>query len=135
MGNILSLDNRRHQVSLTYILGYEAIRHVNIKSVADVHDAIQSSEDQLSTLITAFKMRLGDLQKGVISVADVAAWCDALANTGNNTLSKKEYDYLLPTIDELHPYLRLKGHPSRKIASSAKRLGGGNSSPTLLMES
>lgn len=45
--------------------------------------------------------------------ADVSIWCDELANAGNNSLSKKEYDSLLPTIEELHPHLGLS-NSSRK---------------------
>jgi len=125
MGNILALDNRKHQVSLTYILGYEAIKHVNIKSAADVHAAMQESEDQVSTLITAFKIHLIDAQSGALNVADVATWCDKLATAGNNILSKKEYDSLSSLVDELHPHLHSKYKLSRKIAALPKSAGGG----------
>ena len=112
MGNLIPLNGEsktKNQVSLTYILGYEAIRHVNIKSATDVHNAVHESEDTASTLIAAFRICLGEILNGTLNIADAAAWCDELANSGNNFLSAENYECLSKEVSLLHPYLCSNG--------------------------
>lgn len=105
MGKFISLK-ADSQVPLTYILGYEAIRDVNISSAKNMHAAMQRSEDQTATLIAAFKIQIKKIMTGTLKAQDAALWCDELAHFGNNELTRAEYASLSSEIAKLDPRLK-----------------------------
>jgi len=92
---------QQKQVPLTYILGHEAIRNVDIKSAASVYGAVQDSDDSVATLITAFKMQIAGIFEGRIKAEDALTWCDSLAHCGANKLTSAEYKSLSREIEML----------------------------------
>lgn len=92
---------------MTYILGYEGIKNININSAPDVRAALPNNHDGVSTLIAAFKMRINAVEQGGGSLSDIAAWCDSLAYSGDNTIDDADYAGMEKEIAKMDPCLRV----------------------------
>ena len=100
-------SSNTQQICMTYILGYEGIKNVNINSAPDVRAALPNNPDSISTLIAAFKIRVNEVEQGSGSIADLAAWCDSLAYSGDRAIDPTDYACMEKEIANMAPCLRV----------------------------
>lgn len=100
-------QSNAQQLSLTYVLGYEALRDIDASCPLSVHSSLAHSADDGPTLIAAFKLTIDAIQSKGGTLDDLARWCDRLAFAGDHYVHPDEHEFLAHEIDNLAPCLKV----------------------------
>jgi hypothetical protein len=94
------------QVPLTYLLGYEPLKDIDIHSAEDVYKVLEQNADERSILLTLFAIKFHEVANGSLNAKTAAAWCKELVNFDSKIHCIEDCQPLEKETYLLHPYLR-----------------------------